>query len=1046
MAYTLIPEQRTAIQPHKNIWFAASAGSGKTFVLTSRYIALLLNGARAERILAITFTKNAASEMIERISQKLAGFTAMDDTNLWGEIHELLAIPPKNDEEKHKILRRARSLFAEVHDAIGGLKIMTIHAFCQNLLQKFPIETQMPLNWAIADDEILADIWQTTLATAYQMPKFMECLNNLRHRITDEPDLLSHLRQVLTERNSINRFEPVKHWGQLCKIFGIDPNLNAGDYDSAIMQNNQTNEPFDKYIDIYLTKKMEIRKKNPNMAEAERIYQLITQKRLHELCHDSHQLNTMAFIIHDIFNEQKLLHNACDYDDLILKTADILESPLMPWVRFKTDGGIDHILLDEAQDTNPDQWRIIQALFANFYDNETREKTIFVVGDIKQSIYSFQRASAEIFAQNRQKLMAFSQNFNPFTAVSFNQSFRSAQTILDFVDAIFAGPEQYRALGVDEPTRHIASQKTHNYHGQVHLYPLRQYETATKYNQFTLFINDIIDIINNLVNKLYLPHLGRYCQYGDIMILLQKRPALQKFVTKKLKNAHIPVTGADRFSLITDLVAMDVICLLQFCLLTTDDYALANLLKSPFIGLTDADLTAIAPGRSGSLWGALQALPQYQTQTEQLQFYITMAGQQPVYEFLQSALNHQPVGAGQPTPRQAFAQRLGLESLETLDFLLSKILQYEMDDHYSLTEIAHYLAQNQAEIKRQMAMQNNNEVKLLTTHGAKGMESPVVILAETISNERHSQILWLQNNTTAGGDMGAIYNPYSLELPPTPQNIIEKYKINQANEKLRLLYVAATRAQTHLYILGLGKVQKNPNLANWYYLCANAAKNMLGGQYNDQEINIISDDKQAEPLTTTPAKTDITPDYTDILQQNNGPAVRQYINHAPRQWASLRHQLSADERTRQRGRVIHFLCESLPQFSPNDYAEIGQKICDRHHWDDYSVVDIVVNMITKPEYAGFFAQNSQSEVAIQGKINNIHHSGVIDRLIITKDYAMILEYKSMPHPPQNIQAIPPEMINQLRIYGQLLQQITPQLPIRYGLLFTQTPILYEIFL
>ncbi len=1050
MVKKLIPEQKIASDPNSNIWFAASAGSGKTFVLTARFISLLLQGARPEHILAITFTKNSANEMIARISQQLAQFTALDDDNLTQEIAQLIPDFEKlNHDEVIEKISLARRLFAKIHDTQGGLKIMTIHSFCQSLLSQFPIESGLAMNFNIIDEEENLQLWQVAIETALEMPEITAILANLRHKIQDDAKLSEAVKKLWSERykyQKIAQKPAIK--SELLAYLGLNPQWQDSDYLHSLNQDNRDGLDLKDYLQIYLTQKYQPRARNPDNAKAEILAKTYESYRIYQLAMDSYNIFQLTMKIGEIFQTTKLAHNKLDFDDLIIRCAQILETDIHPWVQYKTDGGIRHILLDEAQDTNPDQWRVVRAIIDNFpiTADEYHKKTLFIVGDVKQSIYSFQRADVHEFQKQKLQITEILHHYNRLQEVHFNQSFRSAPIILRFVDAVFQPKSHGEALGIDNILHHNASDKTAKDQGNITIYEVIRHDNDNKMQKYHELGDKIVSLIASLVGKVYLPQLARYCEYRDIMILLQKRPKFQKFLVKKLKSQGIMVNGADRFSLITDFITLDLLCLADFCLLPSDDLALANLLKSPFIGLNDDDLYQISAKRQKRLWDNLQEFSQYQTIINWLNQRIAQAKQHNAYEFFCLALNSFHPMAKQEKPKiirciNEFSRRLGAESQETIDFILDKILQIGQKSAFGLAEIAFEIRKNQAEIKREMNNKQLNEVRLLTVHGAKGLEAPIVILPEMFAQIQKDSMVWLDD------DLPAIYMPpKDWQLPPKAQAKLEKYRTTIANEKFRLLYVALTRAKSHLYIFGLAKEQKESeaNSQEWYDLCHNAMLTLPAIYDESQKKYEFSDFNPIIPADI-PEATTKNYQYPNFIHHN-----RYFSDENPKNIIKpsdfdidATDNWHDREKAQKLGVIYHRLLQILPNIPPENRLEWCKNYGLRKSIIiPEQAIQAIMRIIS--EFPEFFGRNSQAEVIIKGELNGQIISGQMDRLIIGDGIVSIIDFKSQYEVPKSYSEIPPYYIQQCQLYRQLCQKIYPNHEIKAYLLYFMASKLWEI--
>ena len=445
--------QATAIAPDASVWVTASAGSGKTKVLTDRVLALLLAGTSPQRILCLTFTKAAAAEMSNRIAERLAAWVTADDDTLHRDLSPLVQgrLDKASREDTTGIMNRARRLFAEVLDAPGGLQISTLHAFCQSLLRRFPLEARVPPHFALMDDrdtaEALNEALEDTIAHARdgRNADLRAAIDVLTARVheTNFTDLMKSL--VASRGKLLRMFAAHGDVDGAITAMRAALGLAADETEDAIVAaacpdaafdgeglrravtgpdgRHQTDQKrgegvaawlaapaartttFADYTNEFLTEG-KIRKQLATkaiaaqagildilQAEAERLLALDSRIRAARVATGTAALMRIGHRVLDLYDEDKVRRGLMDYDDLIQTTRQLLSQPgVAEWVLFKLDGGIDHILIDEAQDTNPDQWAIVTPIRTEFFAGEGRHedkahtpRTIFAVGDRKQS-------------------------------------------------------------------------------------------------------------------------------------------------------------------------------------------------------------------------------------------------------------------------------------------------------------------------------------------------------------------------------------------------------------------------------------------------------------------------------------------------------------------------------------------------------------------------------------------------------------------------------------------------------------------------------------
>ena len=932
--------QYQAINPKASIWVAASAGTGKTKVLTDRVLALLLQGTATNRLLCLTYTKAAATEMANRLQDILGNWVHLDTEKLAKILHPLLRLAPHQPVSSSDI-SLARSLFAKVLDTPGGLKIMTLHAFCQSVLKRFPLEAGIAPHFDVIEDrtarELLKDAQETVLTQARLNANAAEAENTLSQALhflaiqIDETSFSAQLNQLLAHRMRLQ--QSLQKYGNLDALcqhiwqnLGLPYGQSSTELEHQFCQTTALPEPIlealaqamllgsatdqkmghrflnwlrapvsqrpsllSEYETIFCTTTGNLRKKfmtkqaekhfslpggfDHFFAPVADLMQQVADHFAHfqeqrHACHmaqASDALLRVGFAILHRYQSLKAQRAQMDYDDLIQATQTLLAHPATAqWVLYKLDGGLDHILIDEAQDTNPEQWDIVQALSAEFFTGQTVDqhyRTLFVVGDIKQSIYSFQRADPDRF-QQMQTLFATKaqQGQCPFSAVPMVTSFRSTATVLGFVDHLFSHPLHQDGVQHEDITHAVARAEAP---GNVTLWPLTLPAEKQPQTHWRLPIPDMpattgpdstlpeprtalkllaqtiaTEIRHWLDTGKILKSKNRPIVPGDIMILIQKRPGLAHTLISTLQQYDLPVAGADRLQLGEALAVQDLVAIGQFCLLPEDDLTLATLLKSPLVGISEEALFALAnpwaqrgpERRHVSLWSALsryrpqdlqtrktnpselhkksdqdlhpefmsEFVPELTQAVTKLTDILNLADRLPPYEFYAHIL----VQLG---GRQALLQRLGAESAEPIDEFLSLSLMYERSHPPSLQGFLSWMANGETEIKREMDQSSLTQIRVMTIYGAKGLQAPIVIMPDTnrIPNARHQQY-WPQTLKMPAhirADWPAfLYAPQKKSALLTP--LAEALQHKEMAEYRRLLYVALTRAEDDLILCG----------------------------------------------------------------------------------------------------------------------------------------------------------------------------------------------------------------------------------------------------
>ena len=1137
--------QNRASNPESSVWVGASAGSGKTKVLTDRILRLLLpnknslNACLPHKILALTFTKAAASEMALRINKRLSDWAVMPLEGKKGLRHDLQKLI--GHEPSDIQIETARKIFAVVVDTPGGLKIMTIHSFCQSILGRFPLEADLSPSFSALEEDQAAQFLTQAQQQVFKKAQSEKGspLHQAMHHIAlhqNEDQFHSILKNLMSERRQLNdilkkNFGTDGLYNALCQQLNIPAGLsedgllqqvcddtsfevqNLWDACKALDAGSKTDiergqkiqqwleynlqkraENFETYYKIFITTKDTIRKplatkkiaeNNPEIlenlqAEATRLLEIKQQI-------DAIKISTLTrdlFIVGDAilkqFEKIKENFNALDFDDLILKTLDLLQGQtkpmkdldVTPWVRYKLDQGIDHLLVDEAQDTNPEQWEIIKALSDDFFSTQDDDinRSLFVVGDQKQSIFSFQRASPEKFTNMRQWFETkITSNNKPFENIQFNVSFRSTKSILTLVDHIFARPDIKE--GLDE---HDIEHQSFRYTqaGHIELWPIFEspekedfdpwqppteiIESSSGASQMATHIGQTIQ--KWIGNKEFLASYNRPIEAGDIMILVRSRNAFIDQLVRALKIRNIPVSGVDRMVLSQQLVVQDLCAAAQFALLPEDDLNLACLLKSPFIGLSEEELFTLCHDRkNNSVWQSVKENAD-RSIVSWLENLIQIGGKVRPYEFFEQILQHScPAGR---TGLVAIKTRLGEECLDPLNEFLNKALQFEDDNIPTLQQFIQAQLHNDSQIKRQME-EGGNAVRIMTIHAAKGLQAPIVILPDTTrtsSSVKPERILWPDRS----GESLPYFCPQSKDLPANAAKAMGVLKKRQNEEYRRLLYVALTRAEERLYIGGYqGRVKTMEEC--WYNYIQYGFESLEGVetiQNDDVEIqrytNPATDkpDRKDEP-TKPPRSSDISQDtapawlFQDAKQEQapTKPLTPSRPNEVEMPALS---PLKANEDHRfLRGNITHKLLETLPDLPIENRRKAAQKYVQQPAHGistkiQNSIIDEVFKILENPKFVDIFGPQSMAEVPVTGTIGDQVISGQIDRLLITNDEIFIIDYKSNRPPPKDVQGIPAIYIKQMKAYADIMKQIYPNKQIRGALIWTDGAKLMEL--
>lgn len=1121
------PEQARASNPNASVWVAASAGTGKTFVLTNRVLRILLSGTRPEKILCLTFTKTAAAEMANRINERLGQWVVCDPQKLCEEIQGLTEKFPTEETQE-----RARKLFAQVLEVPGGLKILTIHSFCQSLLGRFPLEAGIAPHFQVMDErtalEHLTRAKDAVLTEAQPdiNPALASALAHICRKVA-ENTFAELIKELIGQRSGIERmmgrFQMVEQavlvMGRMLELkpsdnrdrvieaacreehfngiglrravesllTGSTTNQKAGDKMAIwLSAPHDRSQNYEDYKSVFLTKSGDTRKKlmpdrmaagHPAEFEAmghEAARLLVTEEKIKRLIlrDNSAALLTIGAAMMAAFSDSKKRHAVMDYDDLILKVTGLMgQSGIADWVLYKLDGGIDHILIDEAQDTNPEQWQVVKTLANEFFTgagSRQETRTIFAVGDVKQSIYSFQRADPKEFVNNRHMFEQKSSDAkHPFHNISLALSFRSTSAVLALVDRVFAAPESRMALSFsDEEIIHRPSRT-----GEAGLVELWSTEKAddepadddwqppviqqpSKSPEMKLAIRIADRIAGWLKDGEILVSQARPVVAGDIMILVRRRTRFDDYMIRALKARKIPVAGQDKMELSQQIAVMDLIAMGNFVLLPGDDLTLAVVLKSPFIGFDEPDLYDLAFGRRGSLWSALLSRKGereiFRRAHDLLAACMNFADTVPPFEFYSNLLT--TLGG-----RQNLIRRLGEEANDPIDEFLQLAMGYEQNNISSLQGFLSWVERGDVQIKRDME-QGQPQVRIMTIHGAKGLQAPIVILPDTCQvPTRGPRLLW----AGAAPDQLMFWpGKKDFELGPCgPAR--DKINLTRDQEYQRLLYVAMTRAEDRLYITGW-EGRKGRSDSCWYdqlRAALEAMDNVIEGEENYLLRLTCPQVKDAEKKTAPSKerhrKTQLPPWATAFPKSELSPARPLNPSRPTEEEPAVSSPLSYGQRKDQnqrrfhRGRLIHRLLEilpDLPEGSREDMARqfLGQAAYALGQTDIDQIIHQITGILTDAEFAQLFSQDSRAEVSIVGLVGTTAVSGQVDRLVVTDNQILIVDFKTNRPPPKKLADVARLYVRQMAAYRAVLSDIYPGKVIRCMLLWTDAARLMEL--
>lgn len=1095
-------QQRSAANPQKSVWVEASAGTGKTKVLSDRVLRLLLSGVNPQRILCLTYTKAAAVEMNIRISERLSKWSVLPEDKLEESLFSLLGDEFSDIKLQKKYKQRARTLFAVLLDTPGGIKIQTIHSFCQEVLKRFPLEAGVSPYFDILDDEssaeALAQIQKDLLDEAehgtdsplkealqyltenlseYSFPQVMKNITLNRSKITDllknyigneeYENVLAQKLQIShkdTEDTVIADFMAEINVAEL--RLNIAALLQGGSTDQSraeklenILRGGMKPADYNQYVGIFVTQKGTLRKAADKKScaadaelpermakEGERVLQTEDKIRKARLFQATKAVFTIARELTGRYNEFKKQHARLDYEDLILITRNLLaDDAAASWVLFKLDGGIDHVLIDEAQDTSPNQWEIVKSLSAEFFagaGSSDKKRTVFAVGDRKQSIYSFQGADPDKFDETADY---FAQRAaSEFEKVNLAVSFRSSAAVLNTVNQLFADSEVSKGVTAPEETVNHIPFRAGEF-GHVEIWPLLVAEKKEKTDDYnwqppvemskeisvkTRLARQIAAKIKELVEKENL-------HYRDIMVLVQTRSSFVDEFIRACKNENVNISGADKLRLSEQIAVQDLISLGRFLLLNNDDLSLAEVLKSPIFGLTDDDLIKLCTGRGNApLWSKLGDFPEYSQVYNDLKTLSNMLDFVRPYELFNYVLTAM-------NGRYKFTERMGMEVEDALDEFVNLTIAYEQEHIPGLQGFIDWIGRSEVEVKRETEQKDTDAVRLMTVHGSKGLQAPVVFLPDTvrIKNAKNEQaLLW--------SDDVAYYPLNSACYDENCKNIKDRNNDKAFEEYRRLLYVALTRAEDRLYICGFAG-KDGADKRSWYELCR---KTLQKNGIADGDIITID-----EPEVIA-KKTD-----DKVFTYNEIPAPEPWINEKaqsedllvkPYTPSHLDEDKNVDSVSPlkdggnyyRRGTIIHKLLQFLPQ-SAVDKTEIINEYLDKNaadlSWTQKEQIKYeVMSLLHSPEFSEIFGSCSRAEVPIIGEVKGKNGakdriiSAQLDRLVILPQKIMIVDFKTNRPAAKDLSTTPIAYINQLQAYAELVQKIYPDKPVETYILWT----------
>jgi len=1147
----LISPQARAADPAINAFVMANAGSGKTTTLVDRVARLLLGGSKPDAILCLTFTKAAAAEMQRRLYQRLGAWAVATDEDLGKDLGKLEARDPQGYDRTG--LSRARALFARALETPGGLKIQTIHAFCEQLLRRFPIEAGVSPGFRVIDDAEAAAVSaiarealaRASLSGAYAAltDAYAAMSETLHHEAfeamfgvfeTKRAALGAYVEHAESEggladfvARSVGFGDASQADAEVIEAEAADPAAidtgrwlwaaealdrakAAGDKDRAreirifVESVRSGTSRFGDLQTILLTQKgapatwcakSAAAKAEPGLCDwlgeqQARVVEAAERLRAAHVATETIHALTLAGTYAQAYAAAKTATGALDFADLIVRARALLtDGPGAAWVLYKLDGGVDHLLIDEAQDTSPEQWTIARALTEEFFAGagareDGRERTIFVVGDEKQSIFSFQGAAPE-------RLLAESQTYRrlavaagrSFETVELLQSWRSTPEVLEFVDKVFAVPDHARALSpgrgeiddrVDVVVRHIAGRADGP--GTVDLWPEEKDDPAEDRRawddpldagaghgarrrvaeRIVAEVRDIVDRGEGVHAKRADDRTAwRPADWGDVLILVKKRGPMFEEILRALKRSGVPVAGADRLKLAEHPVFEDLLALGRAALYPEDDLTLAGLLRSPLCDVDEQGLFDLAQGRAGPLWRTLRARaderPEWTAARILIRWFRAEAKVRAPFDLYARLLNRRD--ARGLTVRQRFMTRLGGEAADALDAFLDQARAAEGRGVTDLERFCADLAAISQTVKREMD-EPRGEVRVMTAHSSKGLEAPIVILPDTIFSEPKGEPLL---ETADGGFLWCGSGERDCDVSADAR---ELRKLRNEEESLRLLYVGLTRARDRLIIGGrIASNRKIENARAWWGPVYDAFASMDGvrevetasgparrfGADPGRIASRAADEVAAAPLpgwlTAEPAREDAN---RFAAPSRMDEALR---IPAPSPLATTAGPGAPLGRFR-RGDLIHRLLERLPDIPAPERLDAAIRMLSRERDLDEDqraeMIAAAFAVLDDARFAPVFGTGSRPEVALTGSVGTTPVSGRMDRLVVTSDRVLVVDYKTNRPAPARIEDADPAYVLQLAVYAAILRNLYPDRAIEAALVWTDGPRLMAV--
>ena len=1116
--------QVQASDPTTSVFVAANAGSGKTSTLVKRVARLLLAGARPEAILCVTYTKAGAAEMQRRLFSELGEWAVARDPALIEALADI--------DEADRDLSSARALFARALETPGGLKIQTIHAFCEQLLRRFPLEAGVSPGFTVMDDvaATMVSMRARDDMAAAAMADPSGRLSQAYQQFSVELDWGSFndlFDEFAVRRASIaayaDRCEAVGGFvNDIWRRCGFgEPSSRAeierealgrirwrqwsGAADALLAGTPKTDQPLGRtmkavgphssFADVWAvfstgTGAPKVRLATQSVEPVARNW-LVEEQARHaytrslvlaaSVAENTAHALTLALAYGALYEGAKGARGSLDFADLIAHAHRLLTVTAdATWVLFKLDGGLEHVLLDEGQDTAPEQWDILRALTAEFFTGLGAgpvRRTVFAVADEKQSIFSFQGAAPERFAIEKQRFatMVTESGFR-FIEARLHESWRSAPEILAFVDTVFRAREALDGLVSGGASNVVGFGLNHKARrepaGCIDLWPLEAAGLSVETDAWAPVDSEPEESANRrLARRIARAIIGmvmgrdqvldretrrmRPCGYGDMLILVRRRSALFHEIIRALKREGVPVGGADRLKLSEHGVFEDLMALARFARFTGDDLILAGLLRGPFCDVAEESLFDLAHAREGSLWRALAhraaERPEWGAAHRFLSWARDQSGRAAPFDFFSRVMDRLD-DAGR-SMRQRLYTRMGAEGEDAADAFLAEALAAEERGARDLESFVAAMSLSEIEVKREAedtARAGEGDVRVMTVHGAKGLEAPIVILPDTSARamDRGGPLMETE-------DGGFLWAPRMAEDCPATAAARQRRALAAERESSRLLYVALTRARDRLILCGV-ESQKHRYERSWRDYMQRAFDELPihpfalegGGEGWRYGLDPVA---AATPIAWVRAAV-FAPDWVRTPAPQE-PAPARYASPSALDEAAMTRAPSPRDvvvglgRFR-RGDIIHRLLQFLPDLPQEDRSSAAQQWLARERdlsADQRSeMMDAALAVLGDRRFAAVFGPGSKAEVALAGTARGIRISGRVDRLVVTDDRVLVVDFKTNRPAPDRVEDADEAYLRQLALYVVLLREVFPGRTIEAALVWTDGPMLTPV--